>query len=173
MTSALDGALFATIWLSVLLFVAGEAGKRAALARRGPRPWAWPVWSLGAVLCGVHMLLAMGLRHAWSHQDAIRSTAVQTEAVYGINWGGGVYVNYAFLAIWTAEVCWWRSRPGQYFGRPAAATWMLRAFYLTVWVNAAVVFASGPRAVAGALLMAVLLWIWRPRGTQSFYNRPQ
>ena len=156
-------ALYATIWLSVLLFVAGEAGKRAA--RRGqPLRGAWLLWAAGAFLCAVHMILAMGVRHDWSHQAAIESTARQTQAVYGINWGGGVYINYAFLALWIAEVMWWRASPGRYLSRPASTTWIVRSFYLIVLLNAAVVFASGARALAGVLLIAFLVWIWRPGG---------
>jgi hypothetical protein len=162
-TSALDAALFTTIWLSVLLFVAGEAGKRPAFDSGRPARWAWPIWSLGAMLCAVHMILAIGLRHGWSHEAAIESTARQTQSVYGLDWGGGVYVNYAFLAVWTAEVLWWRAAPRRYFSRPAALTWIVRAFFLIVLFNAAVVFASGGRGVAGLILTALLLWIWRPR----------
>lgn len=152
-------ALYATIWFSVLLFVLGEAGQRGR-----PRRWAWHVWALGAVLCAVHMLLAMGIRHGWSHQSAIESTAAQTQAVYGLNWGGGVYVNYAFLAVWLAELIWWRASPATYLSRPSSATWSARTFYLIVLFNAAVMFASGFRALAGLILIAILLWIWRPAG---------
>ena len=129
-----------------------------------PHRWAWPVWTLGAFLCAVHMALAMGLHHDWNHAAAIEATARQTQAVYGVNWGGGVYVNYAFLALWTAEVMWWRASPRRYLSRSAATTWIVRSFYLIVLLNAAVVFASGARAVAGVLLIASLLWIWRPGG---------
>ena len=153
-------ALYATIWFSVLLFVLGEAGKRGGR----PRRWAWPVWALGAVLCAVHMLLAMGIRHGWSHQSALESTAAQTQAVYGLNWGGGVYVNYAFLAVWLAELIWWRASPATYLSRRSSATWSARIFYLIVLFNAAVLFASGFRALAGLLLIAFLIWIWRPAG---------
>jgi hypothetical protein len=151
-------ALYATVWLSILLFVVGEAGKLGS----PPRRWAWHVYGLGAVFCAVHMLLAMGTRHGWSHQSAIESTAAQTQAVYGLNWGGGVYVNYVFLAVWIGELIWWATGPTTYLGRPLSATWSVRTFYLIVLVNAAVVFASGFRAVAGLLLIVSLLWIWRP-----------
>ena len=151
-------ALYATIWFSVLLFVLGEGGKRGGAPCRG----AWHLWALGAVLCAVHMLLAMGIRHGWSHQSAIESTAAETQAVYGLNWGGGVYVNYAFLAVWIAELIWWRASPATYLSRPSFATWSVRTFFLIVLFNAAVVFTSGFRALAGLLLIAFLLWIWRP-----------
>ena len=153
-------ALYATIWFSVLLFVLGEAGKRGGRPCRS----AWRLWALGAVLCAVHMLIAMGIRHGWSHQSAIESTAAQTQAVYGLNWGAGVYVNYAFVAAWVTELIWWRASPATYFSRPSFATWSVRTFYLIVLFNAAVVFASGFRAPAGLVLIASLIWIWRPAG---------
>ena len=38
-------------------------------------------------------------------------TARQTAAVYGVAWGGGVYVNYLFVGVWLAELLWWRVDP--------------------------------------------------------------
>jgi hypothetical protein len=34
---------------------------------------------------------------------AVLETARQTDAVYGVSWGGGVYVNYLFVAAWLTE----------------------------------------------------------------------
>ncbi|HEX2457325.1 MAG TPA: hypothetical protein VHI99_26740, partial [Vicinamibacterales bacterium] len=90
------------------------------------------------------------------------ATAEQTAAVYGIRWGGGVYVNYVFLAVWLAEAAWWRTNAAGYLSRPMLVTSVLRTFYLIVLVNAAVVFAAPSRRVAGVILISVLLWIWRP-----------
>ena len=92
----------------------------------------------------------------------MRETARQTAAVYGINWGGGVYVNYFFVAAWLIEAWWWRAYPSLYFGRRRAITWALRAFYFVIIVNAAVVFASVPRRALGVVLVGALVWIWRP-----------
>ena len=71
-------------------------------------------------------------------------------------------VNYAFVAVWIAELIWWRASPAKYLSRPPSAAWSVRTFYLIVLFNAAVVFVSGFRALAGLLLIAWLLWIWRP-----------
>lgn len=157
-------ALFATIWLALALFVAGEAGKRTP-ARGAPAPrWAWGAWTLGAALCGLHMLIAFGSRHGWSHADAVAETARRTAEVLGTAWGGGVYVNYLFTAIWLAEASWWRAAPAAYARRPRWLTGCLRAFYLLILVNAAVVFASPAGRVAGVPLVTALLWTWRPAG---------
>jgi hypothetical protein len=165
-TSA-DAALFVTVWLAVTCFVAGQAGQRIAVTTGRTPAWAWPVWSAGALVCVVHALLAFGVRYGWTHERAVSATAEQTAAVYGIRWGGGVYVNYVFLAVWLAEAAWWRTNAAGYLSRPMLVTSVLRAFYLIVFVNAAVVFAAPSRRVAGVILSSVLLWIWRPVRVQS------
>jgi hypothetical protein len=161
MISAADGALLFTSWAAVTLFVAGEAGKRPAWRGGRARAWALPAWSAGALLCGIHMLLALGLRHHWSHGEALSATAAQTEAVFGVAWGGGVYVNYLFLGVWTGEALWWAMRPEAYFSRSRWVTAATRVFYLVILVNAAVVFVPWTRRPLGLLLVAALAWSWR------------
>jgi hypothetical protein len=164
----MEAALYATVWAAVALFVAGEAGKRqirigAGAPFAGVRPraaWAWSCWAAGAILCAIHAAVAFPARYAWSHDAAVRATAAQTEAVLGVGWGGGIYVNYVFIAVWIAEAIWWRLGPDSYFARPRDLTAILRAFYFVVLANAAVVFAAPARRGAGALLIAALLMIW-------------
>ena len=149
--------LYSTVWAAVALFVAGEAGKAA-----GGRwtAWAWRAWAAGVVLCAVHMALAMSLRYGWDHQEAVRHTAAQAATVYGVTWRGGLYVNYLFLALWAAETLWWSAFPASYVSRGATVTWGLRAFYLLVLFNAAVVFASPRGRIPGIALMAALVMVW-------------
>lgn len=152
-------ALYLTIWASVLLFVIAEAGR----VRSGSAPWwAWWAFAAGLALAIVHTLLAFAVVHEWSHTDAVRATATQTAAVYGVLFGGGVYVNYAFLGVWIADAWWWRVIPPQ--ERPHRVTWTLRIFYLIIIFNAAVVFAAGMRRIAGVVVTAVLIWLWTRRG---------
>lgn len=54
------------------------------------------VWAAGAVLCVIHVVTAMAAFHDFSHVDSMRHTAEVTARVVGLNWGGGVYVNYLF-----------------------------------------------------------------------------
>src|ERR1700752_1372958 len=92
--------LLTTIWLALAGLVAGEAGKtRGRRSGREPR-WAWPASCTGLVALVAHMLVAMGARHGWSHEAALAETARQTAAVYGLDWGGGLYVNYLFAGLW-------------------------------------------------------------------------
>lgn len=160
-------ALYLTIWVALLLFVAGETGR--SLARRGSPPpaWAWWAFSLGLGLAIVHTLVSFHLVHDWVHHDAVRSTALQTEAVYGVPVGSGVYVNYLFFAVWLADAWWWRTSPAGYV-RPTAVTWALRGFYMIVIVNAAIVFAAGPRRVLGIALTSWLAGVWLRRARPAF-----
>ena len=135
-------ALYSTIWIALTLFVLGE------------RPGAWRVSVAGLVLAFVHTALAMGGVHGWSHARATSATAVQTEAVYGLAWGGGVYVNYAFLAAWA-----WHVRRRARTQRPTLTDVLLRAFLFVVIFNASVVFASGWRRVLGVAICAVLVGV--------------
>lgn len=158
----LMAALYGTIWLSMLLFAAGESGR--SLTRRGsdPPPWAWWVFTAGLALAVGHTLLAFATVHQWSHADAVRSTALQTAAIYGVTFGAGVYVNYLFFAVWLADAWWWRASPPGHV-RPAAAVWMLRGFYMVIIFNAAIVFAGGLRRVAGLALVSWLARVWLRR----------
>lgn len=151
-------ALYATIWIALALFAAGEAVKRARGVSSRP---AWRLWAAGAVACAIHVVIAFAIRYGWSHDAAIRETARQTAAVYGLDWGGGVYVNYLFVAVWAIEAWWWRTDPARYAARPRALTWTLRAFYVVIVLNAAVIFARPPARWPGLALTAVLAWTWR------------
>lgn len=151
-------SLYATIWLALVLFVIGETGRSAARRTRPPE-WAWWSFTLGLVLALVHTGLAFDLVHNWVHADAVLATAQQTDAVFGVAVGWGVYVNYLFYGIWAADAAWWRRSP-HVWHRPALVTWMLRAFYLVIIVNAAIIFAAGPRRVIGVLIVSWLARVW-------------
>ena len=129
----------------------------------GPAPWAWPASAIGAAIALLHVLIAMGARHGWSHESAIAATARQTRAIYGLDWGGGVFVNYAFVALWCLELWRWRRAPERYVLLPDAVTWLVRAFFFVVIVNAAIVFAGGARWIAGVIIVFSLVAAWRPR----------
>ena len=118
----------------------------------------------------VHILVAMGWRHGWSHASAGLATAQQTREVYGLDWGGGVYVNYAFIRTWCwMVICWVPGCRGA--GVPGCGFWFLvraagQAFFAIVIANAAIVFAVGWRRVLGVLIVGVLAFAWTRRGPE-------
>ncbi|MCA9024619.1 MAG: hypothetical protein KDA86_05365 [Planctomycetaceae bacterium] len=67
------------------------------------------IWTLGCVVCLLHVGAAFQFVHGWSHTAAYAHTAEQTAAVTGWRWGGGLWVNYAFTLWWVLDVVWnWR-----------------------------------------------------------------
>ena len=162
-------ALYLTIWLALLLFVIGETGRTRTGHGSAPPSWAWWTFTLGLALAVGHTLLSFGIVHGWAHDDAVRATAAQTEQVFGVAVGWGVYVNYLFFAVWFADVVWWRLAPRHYV-RPAMSSWALRAFYFIVIFNAAVVFAAGPRRVLGLAIVGWLTLIWSRDGARFTAN---
>ena len=69
-------------------------------------------------------------------------------------------MNYAFTAIWMAEGLWWRLAPAHHARRPPAFTMVVRAVFLFMIANGAVVFVSGWRRALGIGILAALVWIW-------------
>jgi hypothetical protein len=152
-----------TIWIALVAFVAAEHGR--ASARRTGRAvwWSFPVFVLGAAFCAAHFAAALHWRYGWSHARALEATARQTAEVYGTAWSGGLWVNYAFIVAWICEAGWWMRHPDYPTRRPTAATWTLRAFYVLVIVNAAVIFPAGATSLVGLALVGALLYRWIDR----------
>ena len=149
-----------TIWLALGLYAAAQvARRRRAAATSGAGLW---LLTSGWGLYIAHVLLAFDVHYDWSHGTAYAETATQTEALTGWRWGGGLYVNYLFSAVWGVELCWWRWTPESYERRAHWAELAMRAFFLFMIVNGAVVFVSGPQQWLGVLSVAVLLVAWRP-----------
>ena len=148
----------ATIALAIVAWSAAEW-----LKRRGPRTGRWAaraIWTAGALLLGLHTLAAFHFVHGWSHQAAAAETARQTAALTGFSWSGGLFVNYAFLAVWAADAAWWWAAPASYRGRSSAIQTALFIFFIFMFVNGAIVFADGAMRVLGAAAVTVALWSW-------------
>lgn len=154
----MNAALYVSIWLSLALFAAGDAGRARLGAARSAVAWPWWSWVAGIALAVIHFALAFEVRHDWSQEAAVRATAAQTAAVYGLDWGGGFFVNYLFLVVWIADAWRWRTVPAAVAARGPAVRWLLRAFYLIVILNGAVIFAAGWRRLLGLLIVVALVW---------------
>lgn len=154
----MNALVYWMVWLSLAAFAVGELAKSRRYAG------AWSISAIGAILLTVHIVLAMAVRHGWSQASALEATARQTNDMFGLNWGGGVYVNYLFALVWIAELFVWRQWPEGYASRPGWMKWSLRAFYFVIIASAAVIFATDWRRWMGAAILAVLVasWIKRP-----------
>ena len=74
--------------------------------------------------------------------------------MFGVPFGAGVYVNYLFFAVWGWDAWRWRTTRRPLHGRTG---WWVRIFYFIIIVNAAVVFAAGPRRILGILVTLLLV----------------
>src|SRR5687768_15263236 len=95
-----------TIYLSLACFVGQfvasrfrprtveQAARLFVQARRLHYVSRW-LWTIACLALLAHVTCAFAFYHQWSHAAAYRHTAEQTAAMTGMNWGGGLYFNYA------------------------------------------------------------------------------
>lgn len=156
-----------TARVALLLYVAALAailGRRDHGGRLGRG-----LWTAGVLAYLAHVTAAFEFVHAWSHGAAVAETARQTRALFGVDTGVGIWFNYAFTAVWLADAGWWWLDEDGYHRRPAAASGAVHAFMAFMFVNGAVVFATGPSRWIGLTASALLplWWLWRRRTTRS------
>lgn len=157
-----------TIWVALGLFTAAQVSRRQAPWRAetglGPSAIGWACFA-------AHVLLAYGAHYEWSHAVAYAETAEQTAALTGLDWGGGLHFNYLFGLVWLADLVWWVRNPAGYNTRPRWMELTVRAFFLFMILNGAVVFVAGLQRWLGAGLLTLLIWAWRPGGTAQPTSR--
>ncbi|MBI5758776.1 MAG: hypothetical protein HZA46_09680 [Planctomycetales bacterium] len=157
-----------TIRLSLAAYV-GRLGLRIVNPgsdHAGPWRIARGLWSAGCVLSWLHVVAAFHFEHHWSQTAAWEQTARETAAVIGLNWGGGIFFNYAFLLAWAFDTGWWWLSPGTYARRPNALSWLIDGYLAFIAFNATVVFKTGwLRWVAVAVSVGLLVagWWWQHR----------
>ncbi len=152
-----------TVWIALLCYgIAAFAfllhnGRTHLLAISR---WAW---SVGGLVFLAHVFCAFQFYHAWSHDAAFRDTARQTAETLGWNWGGGLFVSYAFTAAWALDViCWWRQGLASYTRRPKSLMMIWHGFFLFIVFNGTVIFETGIVRLFGLLLCSSLLILgWR------------
>ncbi len=113
--------------------------------------------------CGIflaHVMVAFQLVHHWSHAAAYEATARETFEVVGWNWGGGLFANYAFTAVWLIDVLWWWRGLESYEARSRWIDWVLYGFLAFMAFNATVVFGEGPARWFGMVATIALLIVW-------------
>ena len=124
--------------------------------------WSRLVWSLGSLANLSHLLLAFHFLHDWSHSAAHAAIARQTYEQSGLDWGGGIYINYAFCALWLFDAGFWWMSPVRYQRRSVYLDGALQFIFLFMFFNATVVFGKSPLRFLGGILclVAILGWVW-------------
>lgn len=150
-----------TIWLTMVAYMIGS-GFFALPDRIRWRDHATRLaWTTACVSLIAHFICAFQFYHGWSHSAAYLDTASQTNSVVGLNWGGGLFINYALLLVWLADLGWWwvgglssyRNRPW-----PLLAIW--HSFLIFIIFNATVVFKDGVVRSLGVAICICLVFSW-------------
>lgn len=134
------------------IFIGLLAVKRPALSHLAR----W-FWTVGCILLGAHIACAFQFYHHWSHSVAYEHTARESLEKVGVNWGGGIWFNYLFLALWTVDTCWWWASEKSYVCRPQWISIALHAYLAFIAFNATVVFETGPVRWLGVLATFAVL----------------
>ena len=150
-----------TIWISFLAYAIGCVV--FATARRQPDADRWTrlAWTLGCAALVTHFIAAFHFYHSWSQQSAYIETARQTAEVVRINWGGGLFINYAVAILWITDVTWWWfAGLSAYRRRSWLITLLWHGFFLFIIFNATVVFKDGLTRWLGLLVCLTLGLSW-------------
>lgn len=150
-----------TVWISIVAYTIGcvvfATGRRHARSDRTTRL----AWTIGCAALVAHFLCAFNFYHAWSHEAAYVDTARQTSEVFAMNWGGGLFINYAVALLWTGDVTWWWfAGLSSYRQRPWVLTLSWHSFLIFIIFNATVVFADGLARWIGLLVCLTMCLSW-------------
>lgn len=150
-----------TIWVAVAGYAAGAAAFALSRGRAGWDRGARLAWTVACAALLAHVACAFHSYYGWSHEAAYLDTARQTDEVFGLDWGGGLYINYALMAGWVFDITlWWLHGLDSYRRRrwPLTAAW--HGFLLFIFFNATVVFKDGPARWVGLAVCLGLCVAW-------------
>jgi hypothetical protein len=149
-----------TIWISLAAYACAVGLMLRRRAGESPsQNRARLAWSAGCLFLWLHIAAAFHGHHGWSHAAAVAHTARETAAVTGIDWGGGIYFNYATMLLWAADVGWWWIAAAGRARRSPFIDVFLHVWLAFMIVNATIVFESGMvrwGAVAAGVVLAAL-----------------
>jgi hypothetical protein len=153
-----------TIWVSIVGYAVGSV--IFALSPLSRRRAQWDsvtrvVWAVACASLIAHFISAFQFHHGWSHQGAYRDTAHQTQELFGVNWGGGLFINYALLIAWIVDIAWWGlSGLDSYRKRPWPLVALWHGFLIFIIFNATVVFGDGMVRWLGSAICLLLTVAW-------------
>jgi len=130
-----------TLWsvrIACLLYALALAAWLTGRRRAAPL-----FWTAALIFYLAHVIAAFVSQYHWSNQLAYAETARQTAEVFKLDWGGGLYFNYAFTAIWATDVIWLWWKPASYDRRSKWINSAIHGFMAFMFFNGAIIFASG------------------------------
>ncbi|HKO43789.1 MAG TPA: hypothetical protein VJU84_10985 [Pyrinomonadaceae bacterium] len=154
-----------TVWISMAGYAIGSLVFAMSYSRRRSPMWLQAsrvLWTIACASLIAHFITAFHFYHGWSHAAAYADTARQTREAFGLNWGGGVFINYALLIAWMLDIAWWwRSGLDSYRNRPLALVAVWHGFLIFIIFNATVVFGDGVVRWIGLVICLVLTLAWK------------
>lgn len=142
------------------LLLAGYRGRRWRILVR-------PMWTMACIAFICHVMAAFHFSHHWSHQDAIRSTAEQTQQLIGWAFGEGLYFSYVFMLLWIADALYWWLKPERYESRSVWLEYGIHGYLFFIAFNGAVIFESGVTRVGGVLAILIFTAILLSRARSN------
>lgn len=101
-----------------------------------------------------------------SHAAALRFTAQRTREITGLDWGGGLYINYLFTLLWLADLAaWWRLGP-DYPRRHRRIYRLVQAIFAFMAFNATVIFGPALWRGVAAVFALLLATAWLRRASR-------
>ena len=151
-------ALRGSIWLAMLLYTASMTIRLVGPsdANAGRFALARLIYTLGLAAFWLHVAAAFHFDHHWSLAIAYSHTAERTAELMGWESGLGLYVNFAFGLVWTADALSWWLAPERYVARSRWIEFFVHGIFVFMIANGAIVFGRGPVRAFGAALLAVL-----------------
>jgi hypothetical protein len=159
----MDTGEFLTRWtvrLALALYVMGLALRAGPYSSRRRLAWARLAWTAGCFAFLLHVIFAFQFYYHWSDATAYTVTARRTAEIVGLDWGGGLYANYAFTLVWVLDVCWWWAALDGYQARPRSVEWAVQGFLGFMAFNATVVFGTGGVRWLGLAVCFFLAGAW-------------
>lgn len=115
------------------------------------------IWTIAATLFVIHVCAALAFVHDFSHAKAYQHTAERTAAVVGVAWGGGIYVNHAFLIYWVFDASLWWIKGVNWPYRTGRAYWTMQSIFAFMFINATVVFGPAHWFVIAVMLVVTVV----------------
>jgi hypothetical protein len=161
-----------TIWITIAGYASGAAVFAFSRKRYKWDSAARLAWTVACAGLLAHVICAFHFYHGWSHGAAYRDTARQTYEVFGLNWGGGLYINYALVTVWMLDVIWWWLRGLEaYRRRPRLLVAAWHAFLILIIFNGAVIFNTGLSRWVGLGVCLAVCIVWFPFSVRQFDSR--
>lgn len=118
------------------------------------------LWFAGFMFLVLHVCLSFHFVHHWLHSDAWNRTASETDKLFGIRSGHGIWANYLMLGIWGLDLV--RLYKAKRIGRIPSilADRFVAVFFGFMFINSTIVFGPLVYRYLACPTFFLLIYIW-------------